>query len=204
MSVLLRPQPSVANIFSPTCSQCRNFSLHCRYQEGGKRGLPAAYMTCLEQRLQETESALSATLFSLQDVNGFDSLERHIIDAGSPPGHTRSKAEKQNEWKRLPLQTSEDLKIWFREKHLSDELIEARRPDSHNSNSDVQPQKMQGIGGRYDDTPHITQRRAHAQPERILALESPIIEHLKSCNPPIAPNTTGISFHSSQWHDNYF
>ncbi|CAO2655831.1 Nn.00g046340.m01.CDS01 [Neocucurbitaria sp. VM-36] len=120
-----------ANTFSPICSQCQDFSLLCRYQEGGKRGLPAAYITSLERRLQETEIALSATLFSLQEVKGFEFLERNMISARSVPGRARSKAEKQNEWKRLPLQNSEHLAAWLRDKHNHDEMPGAEQSIFH-------------------------------------------------------------------------
>ncbi|KAF1922565.1 uncharacterized protein M421DRAFT_48328, partial [Didymella exigua CBS 183.55] len=95
----------------PSCSQCRASSFICRYQEGGRRGLPIAYINSLERRLRETESALYATLLAHNEQD----IKASNFGLLKPPREL-SKTERQDDWKRLPLQTPEQLATWFHEK----------------------------------------------------------------------------------------
>ncbi|KAH3934583.1 hypothetical protein HBI56_024050 [Parastagonospora nodorum] len=114
----------------PICSQCLLSPLSCRYAEGGKRGLPAAYMNSIEKRLQDTEAALYATLRALQDMDGLESLSLNVESGPKTESRPRrSKAEKQKEWMQRPLQTSEDILTWFRD--------EQQRPSTHSARKDA-------------------------------------------------------------------
>jgi hypothetical protein len=91
--------------------------LACRYPEGGKRGIPAIYMSSLEKRLQETELALYVALSTLEGKEGIDSAaEPQLQQSANPAWRQLSKLEKQKEWTRLPLNSKEQLAVWFREK----------------------------------------------------------------------------------------
>lgn len=109
---------------SPHCSQCHALSLACRYAQGGKRGIPAAYINSLEARLAETEAALFSALATIHSVNndtaGMNQLPANVSGPVSGPVvRERSKIEKQDEWKRLPLRSGEQLHAWFDEKSKS-------------------------------------------------------------------------------------
>jgi hypothetical protein len=117
----------------PFCSQCRVSVLACRYPEGGKRGIPAVYISSLERRLQETEEALYGALLALEATGSIGSATSTI-----PLQQTLSKVQKQEEWHRLPLKSSEQIIVWLREKqkrHPDDDLQSAQkhpppRPDT--------------------------------------------------------------------------
>lgn len=195
---------------SPTCSQCQNSSLDCRYQEGGKRGLPAAYITSLEQRLQETETALSASLGSLQESKEFGLLERNMAKASSATQQARSKAEKQDEWKRLPLQNSRHLAAWLQEKYHCDEISQSEQSKSQLPRPDIGPQNARKRRRLREETatasviPKVDQRRGHEQTDRTLASDRHSLERLRNCDPPMVPNISIISSYSTKWYDNYF
>jgi hypothetical protein len=102
---------------SPHCSQCQTLSLPCRYTEGGKRGIPAAYINSLEDRLAETEAALYSALTAIDSMsNDPAGLRRALVHVSGPVARERSKIEKQNEWKRLPLRSGEQLHAWLEDK----------------------------------------------------------------------------------------
>jgi hypothetical protein len=106
---------------SPRCSQCQTLSLPCRYAEGGKRGIPAAYINSLEDRLAETEAALYSALTAIDSMaNDAAGLRRALVHVSGPVTRERSKLEKLDEWKRLPLRSGEQLHAWFEDKARSD------------------------------------------------------------------------------------
>lgn len=200
----------VSNSSSPSCTQCRLLSLRCRYQEGGKRGLPAAYMTSLETRLAETETALSATMVVLQDSNSISAVNSHLMGSSSASlGRARSKAEKQDEWKRLPLQTSEQLIAWLQTQRPCDTapskvgmLPPQNRPPFHS-------RKTWSINYLRDGDTSVSPVSAGTQHALNLTRSTSITpmssqDRLKECAPPIVPNASNSPSYSSQWRENYF
>jgi hypothetical protein len=163
----------------PTCSQCQSAQL-CRYQEGGKRGLPVAYMTSLENRLQETEAALLAAVNALQGRGGVDAIDFCAADEVSKV--QRSKAEKQKEWKRLPLRTVEDLVAWSVEKQQQATIAHDTTPPEH-------PRSDQNR----NIVPSVTSKPT-----------ADVVEHLKSCRRPTIPNASYTPPTSTAWLENYF
>ncbi|KAF2445763.1 hypothetical protein P171DRAFT_272923 [Karstenula rhodostoma CBS 690.94] len=80
-------------------------------------------MNSLEDRLAETEAALYSALATIRPINN-DTVALHqlLTNVTDPVARERSKIEKQDEWKRLPLRSGEQLDAWFEEKS---------RPDYH-------------------------------------------------------------------------
>lgn len=201
---MFRYKVTQSDLPRPSCSQCQATSLLCRYQEGGKRGLPAAYMTSLEDRLQETEKALYATLRALQAHSGGLSVPE-LLDGHIPtvPMPQRSKAEKQSEWKRQPLRTTDDFVAWTDEQHLrfgapSNAKYDAARLEKH-------------VDERYHaETPATLSTIAfHDEhlPARTHPLSTPseaVIEQLRLCRPPTVPNDPMVTTYSGAWYDTYF
>ena len=101
----------------------------CRYAEGGKRGIPAVYMSSLEKRLQETELMLYGALVALEE-NGMLAC----VTVPPPASHQLSKVDKQDEWNRLPLRSTQQLDVWYREKQRTGYRCETR--EEHLSSSD--------------------------------------------------------------------
>lgn len=78
-------------------------------------------MNSLEVRLAETEAALYAALTTIVSLHNNDaSLSRHVMSVPDPQMRERSKNDKQDEWKRLPLRSGEQIQIWFEEKSQLD------------------------------------------------------------------------------------
>lgn len=191
-----------ANQYSPSCSQCQTSSLPCHYQEGGKRGLPAAYITALERRLAETEAALSATLTVVQNQDVVRLNNVLLSDASSQaPKRQLSKAEKLEEWKRLPLQTTEQLTAWLQ--------AQCR----NNAAPEVPPSRQSESVPVYDRA-RKTSRAGEGRPnscayasQQIPGDTSPpvsVLQQLKDCDMPIAPNIQRASTDPSRWRENYF
>jgi len=188
----------------PSCSQCQTSSSPCRYQEGGKRGLPAAYMTSLETRLRNTETALYALLCTLQAQGGTVSIPP-LLDAEVPTSRRpqRSKAEKQSDWKRLPLRTSEDLGAWFDEQHR-------RFRSSSDIRQDVAPSRdRKFVPFSADTSLNVSASKvqdggipAHAQ-QRLVPSDAVMVQ-LRNCRPPTVPNGTATAATPATWADNYF
>lgn len=193
---------------SPSCSQCRASSLICRYQEGGKRGLPIAYINSLEKRLRETESALYATMLALDEHNSIKAGNLSLFKAP----RELSKTERQDDWKRLPLQTPEQLAIWFKEKQQ--QAVPSEPGLSHipfpgvptlqatASNSTENPRmalpfsRMPGTDNNNIHSP------VHAE-SASSTLSRSVTERLRGIDPPQAPNTSALPSKSTSWH-NYF
>ena len=106
---------------SPQCSACEALVLECRYAEGGRRGIPAAYIQSLEDRLAETEAALLTALAAIDSMHDEGTgMSQLLMEFPDPISRESSKIEKQDEWKRLPLQSAEQLQTWFKVKSRSD------------------------------------------------------------------------------------
>ncbi|EMD93363.1 hypothetical protein COCHEDRAFT_1170973 [Bipolaris maydis C5] len=164
----------------PSCSQCQSASSECHYQEGGKRGLPAAYIKALEERLAATETALSATLIAIRNSAAEHNIDAHLkgVDSNSSL-RQRSKAEKMEDWKRLPLQTRDQLMVWLQAQE-NEGLAATTAPQTN-----------------YDEpTPEL---QIHPT-----ALPRTVLEHLETCNQPTVPNRLDCSPDSRRWTENYF
>lgn len=178
----------------------------CRYQEGGKRGLPIAYISNLEKRLRETESALYATLLAL---NEHDNIKASSIGLLKSPREL-SKTERQDDWRRLPLQTPEQLAVWFEEKQQQAVWPEPELP--HIPFPDVPTLQPVDSNVREDlrmalPLPHTpgtdnTQSPAYTD-SPTSTLSKSVTEQLRGIDPPQAPNTSAVTFKSPSWH-NYF
>lgn len=84
------------------------------------RGIPSGYISNLEQRLVETETALFEALsfasFSLGQGDNPQS-ETHVREAFTDHSAAQSKDEKVEEWKRLPLSFKDQRQAWLQERH---------------------------------------------------------------------------------------
>lgn len=190
----------------PSCSQCLVSSLTCRYQEGGKRGLPIAYINSLERRLRETESALYAAMLALEEQDSIKSSNMGCLKTS----RELSKTERQDDWKRLPLQTPEQLAIWFQEKkqhavptepelpHIPFPGVPTPQPVNSNTDSD---QRMALPLPYVHSMDNI---HSPSYPESISStLSKSVAGHLRGIEPPQAPNTSTLPYKSANWH-NYF
>jgi hypothetical protein len=184
---------------SPTCSQCQISPLLCRYSEGGRRGLPVAYMTSLEARLQDTEAALFAALSTLQEIDSVHSVslktDGSSMQCSKPQ---RSKVEKQKDWKRRPLQTREDIITWFHDEQQqrgrARDLTRDAAPTSAVPSETRSCTTTQPMPSLYEDQPAVRSQSASGAG----------VERLRSCRPPRAPNVSSPAGHSAAWLNNYF
>ncbi|PSN68639.1 hypothetical protein BS50DRAFT_586082 [Corynespora cassiicola Philippines] len=183
----------------PSCSQCQAALLSCRYVEGGKRGIPAAYITALEARLQETENALYATLATLDERGG-------IHCTTMPSGQAKltsewnklSKKEKQRFWERRPLLTNDQLIKWFRERRQQ-EGSNAQDPASQ----DFLPLSDDNQGGNTESSHSgLDLRSPVVQSVTESQQQAPNMDRVKR---PTSSHAASIpkNTESTQWH-NYF
>jgi hypothetical protein len=180
------------NLHRPACSQCHSPGL-CRYQEGGKRGLPVAYMTSLENRLQETEAALLAAMNALRDRGGIGAIEVPV-DGGEKT--SCSKAEKQQRWKRWPLRSGEDLVAWCVEKEQQDVRARPEEPRSYqHRDGETSITHAVSDAGALDSSAHD---------HHFYASLGDVVEQLRSCKRPTAPNVSNSPTVSTAWLNNYF
>ncbi|KAG9187409.1 hypothetical protein G6011_05280 [Alternaria panax] len=198
-TLMSQPGGSVKFHSIPSCTQCRSSSLPCHYQEGGKRGLPAAYITALEKRLADTEAALSAALTTLQTQDTIRLTEGRLsvaISQASQP--QRSKAERLEEWKRLPLQTDEQLAVWLQARYPDSGAQETSQSRPSDPMFAYQAQSvLKAIETRPNSNAHPF-RETHGS----TATSAPPIQQLRDCDMPSMPNAPRES--SIQWRDNYF
>ncbi|XPS92385.1 hypothetical protein M3J09_001780 [Ascochyta lentis] len=190
----------------PSCSQCRASSLICRYQEGGKRGLPIAYINSLEKRLRETESALYAAMLALEEQDSIKASNLGLLKAP----RELSKTERQENWKRLPLHTPEQLAIWFLEKQ---QQAVPSEPDLPHIPFPGVPSLQDVASSTGEDprmalplphTPNTESIHSPAYPDSTSStLSKSITEQLRGMEPPQVPNTSALPFKSTIWH-NYF
>jgi hypothetical protein len=135
-----------------------------------------------------------------QDPIRLDAIR--LLDASSQ-GPTRpwSKAEKLEEWKRLPLQTTEQLVAWLQAQYrnsTSTEVLLSTHSEPVPGNDEARS-TQEAAKGRPD---------RNAQPSR----ETPnnavtpasVVERLKDCDMPIAPNIPQNVTDSARWRENYF
>jgi hypothetical protein len=120
-----------------------------------------------------------------------------------------SKLERQDDWKRLPLHTPEQLATWYREKqhqvvapepelpHIPFPGVPALQPNDSISAED--PRMALSVphtpGQNHVDSPTYPESTSSA-------LSKDIAEQLKGIEPPQAPNASSPS-KSTSWH-NYF
>lgn len=204
---------STAHYRSPSCSQCQVTSTHCNYQEGGKRGLPAAYMRALEERLAETETALGATLLALKDQAAQQSIGYHLpSELSHPPAPRRSKVEKLEEWKRLPLQTSEHLMAWLGAQNHQNATLTTFPTDGSRWVSEPQTHTASGAMNSRTlfDSPTLpfaeagAAHRARSTAEDRSRSTAMVMELLETCDQPAVPNTSEFLPDYMQWRENYF
>lgn len=178
----------------------------CRYQEGGKRGLPVAYIHTLEKRLQDTEAALYATLLALEDQRNVTSGD--LSSLKTP--RELSKADRQDEWKHLPVLTVEQLTAWFQHKHQQAVPPEPELPHIPFPGSAILqaeglqiPEDIQ-MDGPASVTPGLNNTCSPTGSDSTLPVSSKsVIEQLKGIDPPRAPNTSTSQASAAVWH-NYF
>lgn len=120
-----------------------------------------------------------------------------------------SKLERQDDWKRLPLQTPEQLAMWYREKQQQAVAPEPELPHIPFPGiptlqpNDSTPAEDPRMALPVPHTPGPIHVDSPAYPESASsALSKDISEQLKGIEPPQAPNASRSSG-STSWH-NYF
>ncbi|KAH8806036.1 hypothetical protein F5884DRAFT_468578 [Xylogone sp. PMI_703] len=119
----------------PLCSQCSSIGALCQYPQSNKRGIPAGYISSLEQRLLETEVALFEALSVINNPqyrNDETHTESSLAGVLSDQSTRQSKEAKIEEWKRLPLRTSAQRQTWWRDRVA---ISKGRGRDKDSSNS---------------------------------------------------------------------
>jgi hypothetical protein len=120
-----------------------------------------------------------------------------------------SKLERQDDWKRLPLQTPEQLATWYREKQHQEVAPEPELPHIPFPGvpalqlNDSIPAEDPRMALPVPHTPGPKHVASSAYPESTSsALSKDIAEQLKGIEPPQAPNASRPS-RSTSWR-NYF
>ncbi|KAF3006457.1 hypothetical protein E8E13_003083 [Curvularia kusanoi] len=119
-----------------------------------------------------------------------------------------SKTERQDDWKRLPLQTPEQLATWYREKQHQaaapePELPHIPFPGMQAPLTSSAPAEDPRMALPMPQTPGSNNVDSPAYPESASsALSKDVAEQLKEIEPPQAPNASN-PFKSTSWH-NYF
>jgi len=154
-------------------------------------------MSALEKRLADTEVALAATLNALQHQAAMQLVDRHLMDATAKPSQPReSKAEKLEEWKRLPLRNYEQLAAWHQARDRETVTSERLHPEHARPvfNLDIQ-------GSFAMHTAASQGRQTHVEsPTSTTAA----LEQLRCCNAPMVPNARKSLSDSGRWRENYF
>lgn len=136
-------------------------------------------MKALEERLEATEMALSATLIAIEDQTAEHHVDNLLLNAiSTSQSRKTSKAERMVDWKRHPLQTHNQLLAWLRAR--SDEGVAAAVPQTDCRGSIPEPQP-------YASAPTRT-----------------VMERLEECDRPLVPNSLVNATSSRQWLQNYF
>ncbi|KAH7125227.1 hypothetical protein B0J11DRAFT_300063 [Dendryphion nanum] len=185
----------------PACTQCRTALLTCRYQEGGKRGIPAAYITSLEKRLQETEAALFSVLATVnndRDAGPRELWKPELVNA--MVAHSTSKAGRQEEWRRLPLRSTDQIDNWFKEKRQLAESVEPLSAQKKRAAS-IEPviftPSVLGTDHLERDSPAVSEPSPSVVPASVL-------DQLRNSTPPSAPNAVHLPLAASTQWRNYF
>ena len=168
--------------------------------------MPIAYINNLEKRLRETESALYATMLALNEQDDIKASNIGLLRAP----RERSKTERQDDWKRLPLQTPEQLAVWFQEKqqqaappepelpHVPFPGVPVLRPVDSSMREDPR------MALPLPHTPGTDNTQSPAYTESPMStLSKSVTEQLRGLDAPQAPNTSTTPFKSTSWH-NYF
>jgi hypothetical protein len=121
-----------------------------------------------------------AAVNALQGRGGVDAIDFCAADEVSKV--QRSKAEKQKEWKRLPLRTVEDLVAWSVEKQQQATIAHDAAPPEHPQNN----------------------QHRNVEPSVTSKPTVDVVEHLKSCRRPTIPNASYTPTTSTAWLENYF
>lgn len=156
--------------------------------------------------MRETESALYATMLALDEHEDIKASNLGLLKS---PRET-SKTNRQDDWKRLPLQTPEQLSIWFKEKQQQAIPSEPDLPhipfpgvpnlQSKVTNASEDPRMALPLSR----TPGTENTHSHMYPESTSStLSKGVSEQLRGIDPPQAPNTSALPFKSTKWH-NYF
>ncbi|KAJ8118760.1 hypothetical protein OPT61_g320 [Boeremia exigua] len=121
-----------------------------------------------------------------------------------------SKIERQDDWKRLPLQSPEQLATWFQAKQQQAVPSEPDLPHiPFPGISELQPAELISeedprLALPLQDTPNSDTVHSPLYPESAaLDLSKNVTEQLRGIEPPRAPNTSGLPLKSTSWH-NYF
>lgn len=148
--------------------------------------------------MQETELALFSVLAEREHeradstVHGISERNRSFIQKGN------TKASRQEEWRRFPLQTPEEIETWFKEKQQAAETVIPL--------ATYQPKEMTEP---LLSTSLITSAREFEQESPAISEPSfrarsvSVLDQLRTSTPPSAPNATNASSASMAWR-NYF
>ncbi|RDW67065.1 hypothetical protein BP5796_09814 [Coleophoma crateriformis] len=96
-----------------SCEPCKRKKCKCDRQ----LGIPTGYLNALEQRLTETEIALSHALWEIRNLRAPDSL---VMPKPNPTAFTSrsdnvSKLTRLTEWKTFPLKSAQDVELWWQQ-----------------------------------------------------------------------------------------
>jgi hypothetical protein len=142
-------------------------------------------------------------------LNEQDSVKASNIGLLKAPREL-SKTKRQDDWKRLPLQTPEQLAIWFQEKQQQAVPPEPELP--HIPFPGVST--FQPVESSTREDPRMALPLPHTpgtdNTQSPVCTESPtstlsksVTEQLRGIDPPQPSNTSAVSFKSTSWH-NYF
>jgi len=154
-------------------------------------------MSALEKRLADTEVALSVTLSALQNQAAMQLVDRHLIDATTKLSQPReSKAERLEEWKRLPLGNYEQLTAWHQTRERETVTSERSYLDYAKP---VVNKDIQGSSGMNTAAYQGCQTHVESPTSTMAALEQ-----LRFCDVPVVPNAYKTLSDSGRWRENYF
>jgi len=161
------------------------------------RGLPSGYVSCLEQRLRETELALFETLSSIYEFGERNVSNQQGFEPSPFASNTEtSKAVKIEEWERLPLLSHEQRQTWWRSKSSNQHREEERA--SHGQLTLTQsPQTTYRTPEESVNAPHpdvvVILPTRRMTPGDLEAPSSEFVVHL----PPEMPET--LMSHAGDW-----
>jgi hypothetical protein len=160
-------------------------------------------MTSVEKRLQNTEAALYVALNALHERDGGIGSISLPADGNTLTTSTpqRSKTEKQHEWKRLQLQTGEDLVAWFLEKQQQTTIAHDLQQDIDAPVEHIGTDQLSSLEPLEID-PGALDFSTHALPSSTPSVDA--MERLKSCRCPTVPNGSLSPTTSTTWLRNYF
>ncbi|KAL2206619.1 hypothetical protein CC79DRAFT_896395 [Sarocladium strictum] len=139
----------------PICGRCHTLGRSCEWPRPQKRGPVKGYVELLENRLEETESALYRILCAMDNTNiihkafqdgvpclsksGQSFRDETLVDESSASAHPANKADSMiAHWEAYPLHNASDLSRWAaniklhgqsQEEHENTTRIATRDPD---------------------------------------------------------------------------